>query len=452
MLKQFLKTLSVMWLAILPLVAEAQTPQKTTEQQDTLSLPFMKRFSIRTNAVDWMMVTPNLGLELDLSGTPKTHYSVLVNGKWNWNTSHTVAPRFIYNVAAGTVEARKYWRTGGKWAGHALQPFSFKTSEELYEKEISGKVGRDTTVSLPRWAFQVFRRNVLSGRTFREARTWRAYYAGVYAGYEKYTIAFGRKGKQGDSYNFGFTGGWSVPLYFFRDGRSVDLDLGLALGAKMTQYDEFSYEEETGCYAYEGTRSRHIVPYPVIQDLHVSLIFRFRSIGKKVKGGFERYEKWYNEVYEKKKYIRDTTRNSNWYKAYGARMAKLKEQERDSLHNDSIKQKFREKQQLDSIQDAAKDAQMKKMKEAARKASGKKEKASRKKDKKKGSEAEEAAVGASGQEKKAAEEKKEKKSRKRKKKDDDASEARNTGMEDRQKRNLASLNGREAGRKEVAQA
>ena len=79
-------------------------------------------------------------------------------------------------------------------------------------------------------------------------RVWRAYYVGVYAGYEKYTISLGRKGKQGDSYNFGFTGGWSVPLYPFKDGRSVDLDLGLAVGAKMTAYDKFGYDEEYGCY------------------------------------------------------------------------------------------------------------------------------------------------------------------------------------------------------------
>lgn len=205
-----------------------------------------------TNAVDWVVATPNLGVEFDLAGNEKTRFSILMNGKYNWNTHHSIQPRIVYNVAAGNVEFRKYWRTGG----------SIRGAMERYTKE-----NRDTTISLPLWGFRRFRRNVLSGRTFMNPRVWRAYYVGVYAGYEKYTISLGRKGKQGDSYNFGFTGGWSVPLYPFKDGRSVDLDLGLAVGAKMTAYDKFGYDEEYGCYTYQGSKGRHIVPFPVVQDL-----------------------------------------------------------------------------------------------------------------------------------------------------------------------------------------
>lgn len=443
MLQHFLKLLSAMFFVIFPLTTIAQTTQNTTEQQDSISLPFMKRFSIRTNVVDWIVATPNLGLELDLSGSPKTRFSVLVNGKWNWNTSHSVAPRIIYNVAAGSVEARKYWRTGGTLSG--TKPFKTFTKDN-----------RDSTVSLPRWGFQRFRRNVLSGRTFKDPRIWRAYYAGVYAGYEKYTISLGREGKQGDSYNFGFTGGWSIPLYPFKDGRTVDLDLGLAIGAKMTEYDMFRYEEETACYVYQGTKGRHFVPYPVIQDVHVSFIFRFQSISKKVQGGAERYEKWENEVYDVKRTKREKIRQRNWDirdSMYQVRRVQLK---RDSLHNDSIKQKYREKQQLDSIQREAKKAEAEKIKQATKQAAGEKEKASKKKDKKKKSSA--GAEGASGEPvgeensegKKEEKSKKEKKSKKRKK--DDASEARNMDMKERSDDSLAFGCGNKSGRKEVALA
>ena len=70
-----------------------------------------------TNAVDWIVATPNLGVEFDLAGNEKTRFSILMNGKYNWNTHHSIQPRIVYNVAAGSVEARKYWRTGGPGFG-----------------------------------------------------------------------------------------------------------------------------------------------------------------------------------------------------------------------------------------------------------------------------------------------------------------------------------------------
>ena len=70
-----------------------------------------------TNAVDWIVATPNLGVEFDLAGNEKTRFSILMNGKYNWNTHHSIQPRIVYNVAAGSVEARKYWRTGGSIRG-----------------------------------------------------------------------------------------------------------------------------------------------------------------------------------------------------------------------------------------------------------------------------------------------------------------------------------------------
>lgn len=273
-----------MWVCLTPAILYGQALSGTKDvKHDTV--PFLKRLSIMTNAVDWIVATPNLGVEFDLVGNEKTRFSILMNGKYNWNTHHSIQPRIVYNVAAGSVEARKYWRTGG----------SIRGAMERYTKD-----NRDTTISLPLWGFRRFRRNVLSGRTFMNPRVWRAYYVGVYAGYEKYTISLGRKGKQGDSYNFGFTGGWSVPLYPFKDGRSVDLDLGLAVGAKMTAYDKFGYDEEYGCYTYQGSKGRHIVPFPVVQDIHLSFVFRFRSIGKKVQGGAERYDEWDTRQKEKR--------------------------------------------------------------------------------------------------------------------------------------------------------
>lgn len=289
-----------------------------------------------TNAVDWIVATPNLGVEFDLVGNEKTRFSILMNGKYNWNTHHSIQPRIVYNVAAGSVEARKYWRTGG----------SIRGAMERYTKD-----NRDTTISLPLWGFRRFRRNVLSGRTFMNPRVWRAYYVGVYAGYEKYTISLGRKGKQGDSYNFGFTGGWSVPLYPFKDGRSVDLDLGLAVGAKMTAYDKFGYDEEYGCYTYQGSKGRHIVPFPVVQDIHLSFVFRFRSIGKKVQGGAERYDEWDTRQKEKRN-ERSRVRQRNWEIRDSMYKVHRKEAEAENFSRDSLRRTL---ELNDSLEDVAKE-------------------------------------------------------------------------------------------------
>lgn len=209
----------------------------------------------------------------------------------------------------------------------------------------------------------------------------------------------------------------------------------------MTEYDEFRYEEETACYVWQQTRGRHFVPYPVLQDIHVSLIFRFRSIGKKVKGGAERYEKWERDVYEVKKAKRDSIRNENWYMAHDARKAKLNEQKRDSLHNDSIRQKYREKQQLDSIQREAKKAEVERVKEATKKAAEAGKKVAEKKSKKE--------KKVKTQEEAAENSKPEKKDKKKKRKQEDASEARIMGKKEIETgRYLTLLNRKEENGKE----
>ena len=324
-----------MWVCLTPAILYGQALSGTKDvKHDTV--PFLKRWSIMTNAVDWVVATPNLGVEFDLAGNEKTRFSILMNGKYNWNTHHSIQPRIVYNVAVGSVEARKYWRTGG----------SIRGAMERYTKDT-----RDTTISLPLWGFRRFRRNVLSGRTFMNPRVWRAYYVGVYAGYEKYTISLGRKGKQGDSYNFGFTGGWSVPLYPFKDGRSVDLDLGLAVGAKMTAYDKFGYDEEYGCYTYQGSKGRHIVPFPVVQDIHLSFVFRFRSIGKKVQGGAERYDEWDTRQKEKRN-ERSRVRQRNWEIRDSMYKVRRKEAEAEKFSRDSLRRTL---ELNDSLEDVAKE-------------------------------------------------------------------------------------------------
>ena len=154
---------------------------------------FIRRVSIHTNALDWFMTIPNLGIEYDLLNSEENRFSVLLQGKYNWNTSHSFKPRYVLNVANVSVEFRKYWRTG---------------HDETMT--INKWVTRDTTVSRVRWFFKKFRHNVLSGRTLARPRDWRAYYVGLYAGYDQYSLACFGKGIQGKGINLGISAGWSV--------------------------------------------------------------------------------------------------------------------------------------------------------------------------------------------------------------------------------------------------
>lgn len=376
--------------------------QSGKDSTSTDKLPFMQRFSFHTNMLDWVTTTANIGIELDLSGTPENRFSVLLTGKYNGNTLHTVHPRYLYNLASATIEGRKYWRTGGidgtPFPRYGDTP---RDSSVSRIKWFFHKNNRDTTVSAARWFFMRIRRNLISGRTYEKPRYWRAYYLGIYAGYDQFTYRLSRIGKQGQGVNFGFTGGWSVPLYAFRQGGYLDLDLGLALGTKLVRYDRFGYEEETGCYTVEpGARSWHIAPYPVVHDIHVSLVYRFRTIGDKVQGGPKRYEE------------------------YDARMT----EERNKRFKQMIDENYMRQQMEDSIRQVRAKEKAEKLKQKELKAKEKAEKEKQKKEKKNASSEKDGNEAVKSEDKKTEEVKEgenaketdsDKKSRKKKRKEKD---------------------------------
>ena len=293
---------------------------------------FIKRFSFHTNAVDWATLVPNVGVEFDLKGTPRNNWSISVFGKFNGKSKHG---KLVYNVNAVRVEGRKYWRTGKYGSNNNY----YDDFEKLYSKKSSPYFNIDTLVGrsyyvdtlgrvakakgvkmqsiratydmtqeqkdsldfaedslgiknsrFRKWYYNTYhklRRNVTSGRTLENPRNWRAYYLGVWAGMDNWSISLTGKGKQGQGVGAGLVAGYTLPLFpqkFPREG-SLDLDLGLAVGWKAVKYDAYTYEEQTQHYVYDRANSQlswKIVPYPIVQDIHVSLVWRFRGIKSKV--------------------------------------------------------------------------------------------------------------------------------------------------------------------------
>lgn len=294
----------------------------------------IKRFSIHTNVLDWATIVPNLGIEFDIFPSVRNNYSVSVFGKINGASTHG---KLVYNVNGIRVEGRKYWRTGkyGKSDKYysdfeelvsdtssvyfnadtistyryyadevgykakdlGISKKSLRAPAELSDEEIDSlklDFADDSLVSdksrFRTWFYNTYhkvRRNYTSGRTLDNPRNWRAYYFGVWAGVDNWSVSLTGKGTQGNGIGLGVSGGYSIPLYpekFPREG-SLDLDLGITVGWRAVRYDAFTYDQATEHYLLDPARSHpgwKVVPYPVVHELRVGLVYRFRGIKRKV--------------------------------------------------------------------------------------------------------------------------------------------------------------------------
>ena len=89
--------------------AQVQRGKKDDAKAELIS--FKDRWGIKTNAVDWLLTVPNIGVEFDLGNTIRNKHTIGANIKWNWNTSQKYTPSLIFNVFDARVEWRQYFRT-----------------------------------------------------------------------------------------------------------------------------------------------------------------------------------------------------------------------------------------------------------------------------------------------------------------------------------------------------
>lgn len=292
-------------LCLLVIPASAQRRGGTSGAKlDTLA--FGKRLSFHSNMIDWLMGTPNAAVELDLTGKPYNRLALLGNIKYNWNPHHTTNSRIVYNVFELCGEGRYYWHTRS-------DGFAWKS---------------DTTAFFMKNVWHHFRTRAAVKK--RSPRTYRAYYVGLYGEYDKYTLLFGH-GVQGKGVGVGVSGGFTQPLYQMRHG-SVELEIGGRVGLRYTRFDKFGYEEESACYDYRGTKRKHLVPFPVVQDIHVSLVYRLVSSKNKYKWNRSRADQWDN----------------NWSRSISER-AESKRLRADSLKQEREVRNARKKFVADSV-------------------------------------------------------------------------------------------------------
>lgn len=216
-----------------------------------------ERISINTNAADWLILMPNIGVEYDLRPEEWNRWALGFKLRGNWNTYHKYKPAQVYNLFEARVEVRNYYRMRG------INKYFPK-----YEKwDILGKLFYNRRDSV----------RVVDGEEINPSRHPNiTYYRGAYLTFSQYSmLVFGSRGNQGIAINAGVMFGVLKPLYQFANGRSIDLDLGISAGLCLTNADEFRHDRESNCYPITKKGSFRIVPFPVINEARVGLVYRF---------------------------------------------------------------------------------------------------------------------------------------------------------------------------------
>ena len=209
------------------------------------TLTFAERISLRTNAVDWTLLTPNLGVEFDVKSTNWNRWAVGLTLKTKWNTPATFKNRIFYNITEVRADFRNYWRT----------------------PQINNKVPAHTGF-IDR-LFSCRRRVVKHPKT--------TYYRGAYMSFSDFSIKFGREGHQGKALSAGITYGIIKPLYAFRTGNTLDLDLGFDAGFVAVNSEKFTYNRADNCYTRTKQGSWKVVPFPMPTAARVGFVYRFGS-------------------------------------------------------------------------------------------------------------------------------------------------------------------------------
>lgn len=226
---------------MMPLANAAQVVEKRMET-DKLSLA--ERLSIRTNMLDWTLLMPNIGVEFDVKSTNWNRWAVGLSVRGNWQTGHTFKRSLVYNLMGVRAEFRNYWRPR--------------------------QIGAEGVVPHTNFIDKVF-----SCRRTHVKHPGLIFYRGLYVSYNDFSIKLTGDGYQGSALTAGFTYGVVKPLYAFKNGNSLDFELGVSAGASMARYDRFRHDRESDCYPVTEQKGWSIVSHPVVSDLRVGFVYRF---------------------------------------------------------------------------------------------------------------------------------------------------------------------------------
>jgi len=231
---------------------------ETKQKNRPDSLTLADRISLRTNTLDWLLLLPNISAEYDLGCYDYNHWAVGMGFRYNWQTKHHFKPAQVYNLAEVRGEVRYYWHTQKIDTTYNINPH-----DRIIDKG-------DTIIKKKDYWGRLW-----STRRFMPKHLNTTYYRGAYVAYDKYSLLLGKTGRQGKAIQAGFLYGVVKPLYEFKNGNTLDLDLGVSAGLCFASYDKYYNDRESDCYPVTGHQDWSIVPFPVINELRFSFIYRF---------------------------------------------------------------------------------------------------------------------------------------------------------------------------------
>lgn len=226
-------------------------------ENDTL-VSFKERLGLRTNVLNWGLMTPNIGLEYDIVHNKTKKISIGFSTKYNWNSSLTNDSRYVYNILGAKANLLWYFRTR-----------KIASWEQDLRKNAKGFTNKYYAYS-----------QTLTARN--NPRPNRAYYVGPYISYDKYTLKLGKTGYQGTAIGVGASLGFNTPLYLYGNATSIDFEVGADIGFVYTNYDKFKYASEDRHYVSAGKKDSHVVPFPMLSEIRIGFVYRFKSIREQI--------------------------------------------------------------------------------------------------------------------------------------------------------------------------
>lgn len=259
----------------------AQWVPDNSRKLDTLTVA--DRLSFRTNGVDWLLMVPNIGIEYDIANNKNwNRWSVGVNVRYKWATSHTFVPNHTFDLFETKLEFRNYWRT------RRINGSSVKAHSRIWDK-------------------------AMSQRRYEQKHPLTTYYRGLFVSYANYNFRFGPgyEGYDGQAVMCGGVYGIQRPLYRFRRGSSIDLELGVGVGVALYKYRKYDVDQERNRINYIKTVGwKDLKILPVVNELRAGLVYR---LGKKA--GHHKYRFRY-DVDLKYAYQVDSLRDERIAQAY----------------------------------------------------------------------------------------------------------------------------------------
>ncbi len=218
---------------------------------------FRNNISISTNLIDWGLITPNIGLDIPISDPSYIDASsIYFEGKASLKANQTYIPHLTYNLNSLKVEYRKHFRFGEEsYKCSTLTNFANKIAQIVTRKEY--------------WRERKLNHVDDKGRS----------YIGLFAQHINYSLYIpinNNKSFKGKATIAGLSIGYNKPFYNFNNMHYLEWEFGTSIGAVFNSYNSYAYQEST----IIDDRIRF---YPMITDLHISLIYRRNSISKMYK-------------------------------------------------------------------------------------------------------------------------------------------------------------------------